>query len=183
MLPLCSLNLVLCLHLAINLLLLFNNISKDFQDQINIRNNKNNNNNNNNNGSRTYSRPGSDGNKGVLRIPQSYTIAGTSPSDCLVSYPRLSLGWGAYSTAPADWAKILVKHSNSLPLSTPLSPSLLGPLWPRMETHDRVLSMSQIELNCMLMLNWIVLNRTVLTFKLRASKWLMLNWIVGNPTV
>ena len=31
------------------------------------------------------SRPGSDGNEGVLRIPQSSSIAGTSPSDCLVS--------------------------------------------------------------------------------------------------
>ena len=30
--------------------------------------------------------PGSDGNKRVLRIPQSSSIAGTSPSDCLVSY-------------------------------------------------------------------------------------------------
>ena len=28
---------------------------------------------------------GSDGNEGVLRIPQ--TINGTSPSDCFVSYP------------------------------------------------------------------------------------------------
>ena len=31
--------------------------------------------------------PGSDGNEGVLHIPQSSTITGTSPSDCLVSYP------------------------------------------------------------------------------------------------
>ena len=30
--------------------------------------------------------PGSNGNEGVLRIPQSSSIAGTSPSDCLVSY-------------------------------------------------------------------------------------------------
>ena len=30
--------------------------------------------------------PGSDGNKGVLHIPQSSSITGTSPSDCLVSY-------------------------------------------------------------------------------------------------
>ena len=30
--------------------------------------------------------PGSDGNEGVLRIPQSSSITGTSPSDCLVSY-------------------------------------------------------------------------------------------------
>ena len=30
--------------------------------------------------------PGSNGNKGVLRIPQSPSIAGTSLSDCLVSH-------------------------------------------------------------------------------------------------
>ena len=35
--------------------------------------------------------PRSDGNKGVLRIPQSSTITGTSPSDCLVSYTWHSL--------------------------------------------------------------------------------------------
>ena len=29
--------------------------------------------------------PGSNGNEGVLRIPQSPNITGTSPSDCLVS--------------------------------------------------------------------------------------------------
>ena len=31
--------------------------------------------------------PGSNGNEGVLHIPQSPSITGTSPSDCLVSYP------------------------------------------------------------------------------------------------
>ena len=31
--------------------------------------------------------PGNDGNEGVFRIPQSSNITGTSPSDCLVSYP------------------------------------------------------------------------------------------------
>ena len=31
------------------------------------------------------SRPGSDANNGVLRIPQSYSITWASPSDCLVS--------------------------------------------------------------------------------------------------
>ena len=58
------------------------------------------------------SRPGSDGNKGVLRIPQSSYITGTSSSDCLVSYPGHMLGesypsaekQSVYSTAPADWA-------------------------------------------------------------------------------
>ena len=36
---------------------------------------------------------GSDGNEGVLRIPKSSSIIGTSPSDCLVSYTGHSL-WG-----------------------------------------------------------------------------------------
>ena len=57
--------------------------------------------------------PGSDGNEGVLRIPQSSSTAGTSPSDCLVSYPGHSLVGSyssaevqsVYSTAPAEWAK------------------------------------------------------------------------------
>ena len=56
--------------------------------------------------------PGSNSNKGVLYIPQSSSITGTSPSDCLVSYPGHSLGEFypfaevqlMYSTAPADWA-------------------------------------------------------------------------------
>ena len=58
--------------------------------------------------------PGSDGNEGVLRIPQSSSTAGTSPSDCLVSYPGHSLGGSypssevqsVYFTAPADWAEL-----------------------------------------------------------------------------
>ena len=57
---------------------------------------------------------GSNGNEGVLRIPQSSNTAGTSPTDCLVSYTGHSLGGGSYpsaevqsvySTAPTDWAK------------------------------------------------------------------------------
>ena len=36
--------------------------------------------------------PGSNGNEEVFRIPQSSSFAGTSPSDCLVSYPGHSLG-------------------------------------------------------------------------------------------
>ena len=38
------------------------------------------------------SAPGSDGNEWMLHIPQSSTITGTSPSDCLVSYPGHSGG-------------------------------------------------------------------------------------------
>ena len=32
------------------------------------------------------SEPGSNDNEGILRIPQSSSITGTSPSDCLASY-------------------------------------------------------------------------------------------------
>ena len=56
--------------------------------------------------------PWSDGNKGVLHIPQSSSITGASPSDCLVSYPERSLGESypstemqlVYSTTLGDWA-------------------------------------------------------------------------------
>ena len=43
--------------------------------------------------------PGSDGNEGVLHIPQASRIIGTSPSDCFVSYPGHSLVGGAYPSA------------------------------------------------------------------------------------
>ena len=43
---------------------------------------------------RGQSGPGSNGNEGVLRIPQSSSTAGISPSDCSVSYPGHSLGGG-----------------------------------------------------------------------------------------
>ena len=42
----------------------------------------------------------------------------------------------------------------------------LNNFWPGGVAPDRILSMSQIELNCVLMLNWIIWNRTVLTLKL-----------------
>ena len=42
--------------------------------------------------------PGSDGNEGVVRIPQNSSINGTSPSDCLLSYPGHLLG-ESYPTA------------------------------------------------------------------------------------
>ena len=38
-------------------------------------------------------------------------------------------------------------------LSTPLLSSILGLLWPGVVAPDKVLSMGQIELNCVLMLN------------------------------
>ena len=58
----------------------------------------------------SQSGPGSDGKKGVIRILQSSSITGVSPSDCLVSYPGHSLGksypsaemQSVYSAAPAN---------------------------------------------------------------------------------
>ena len=45
--------------------------------------------------------------------------------------------------------------------STPLLPSLPDLLWPGVVAPDRVLSMDQIEVNWILMINWIVWYRTV----------------------
>ena len=46
----------------------------------------------------SQSGPGSDGIEEVLRIPQSSSITGTSPSDCLISYLGRSWG-GSYPSA------------------------------------------------------------------------------------
>ena len=68
--------------------------------------------------------PGSDGNEGVLCIPQSSNFTGTSPSACLVSYLGHSLlvvvGGSypsaekqlVYSTAPADWAMYIYNRKS-----------------------------------------------------------------------
>ena len=73
------------------------------------------------------SEPGSNGNEGVRCIPQSSSITGTSPSDCLVSYPGHSLEAGGYasaevqsvySTAPNDWANCTLRNSLSHEEST-----------------------------------------------------------------
>ena len=61
--------------------------------------------------------PGSNGNEGVHR----YSITGTSASDCLVSYPGLSLGssnpsvelQSVHSTVSANWASTNLKSTNN----------------------------------------------------------------------
>ena len=58
------------------------------------------------------SEPGSESNVGVLYIPQSSSITGASPSDCLVSYLGYSFAesypsaevQSVYSIALANWA-------------------------------------------------------------------------------
>ena len=57
----------------------------------------------------TQSGPGSNGNEGVLHIPQSSSITEASPSDCLgrslrESYPSAEMQ-SVYSTALANWAR------------------------------------------------------------------------------
>ena len=63
--------------------------------------------------------------------------------------------------------------------NTPSLSSIPGPLWPIVVAPDMVLSMGQIELNCILMLNWSTWNRTVLIFNCI----LMLNWTAWNRNV
>ena len=46
---------------------------------------------------------GSDGNEGVLSIPQSSNITRTSPSNCFVLYSGYSLGRESYSSAETQW--------------------------------------------------------------------------------
>ena len=58
--------------------------------------------------------------------------------------------------------------------STPSLPLLPDPLWLGVVTADKALSMGQIEVNCVLMLNWIVWNGTVFDIETL----LTLNWIV-----
>ena len=98
--------------------------------------------------------PGSNGNEGVLHIPQSSGITRTSPSNCLVPYPGHLLGVGSYSSselqsvyfsAPANWAiefwylKTTIRQgwpsaiSTMAPATTPLKnwPRVKSCLWQR----------------------------------------------------
>ena len=56
-------------------------------------------------------------------------------------------------------------------------PSLRGLLWPVVVAPYRALSMGQMELNCVLKLNWIAWNRTVLTLTKRLERKLDGNYI------
>ena len=70
--------------------------------------------------------------------------------------------------------------------STPSLPSLPGSLWPGVVAPDRVLSVGQIELNCVLMLNWIVWNISIYMYKngfgFNNLQWLMCHKTKPNQT-
>ena len=57
--------------------------------------------------------PGSDGNKGALRILQSSSITGTSPSDYLVPYPEHSVLGGDFTPLQRCSQCILQPHPTS----------------------------------------------------------------------
>ena len=62
--------------------------------------------------------------------------------------------------------------------NTPSLPSLLDPLWREVVAPDRVVSMDQIELNCVLMQNWLIWNRTLLILNCVWTKTILIqNWI------
>ena len=113
-----------------------------------------------------------------------------------VKKPSQRMSW-VYNTKQSDGA-VPVNLELWIMRITPSLPSLQGLLWPGVVAPDRVLSMGQIEPNCVLMLNWVAWNRPVLTFKLRSYaklislKWncfwhwncaFTLNWIVWIRTV
>ena len=52
------------------------------------------------------SRPGCNGNEGVLRTPQSSSIIVASPSDCLASKPSAEMQ-SVYSAPSTDWAAVI----------------------------------------------------------------------------
>ena len=57
-----------------------------------------------------------------------------------------------YNTKQSDGEAVVMLELWGM-RSTPLLPLLPGPLWPGVVAPGRVLSMGQIELNCVLMLN------------------------------
>ena len=129
----------------------------------------------------------------VLWLPQAFPASCLSPPsvptlclkdsqmrDCLVGWsfrmhqlhlcrrvipsPHRRVSW--YDTKQSD-GEIPVMPELLGMQSTPSLTSLPCQLWPGVIAPDRGLFMGQIELNCVLMLNWITWIRTVLIFKLR----------------
>ena len=104
-----------------------------------------------------------------LALEQYETLSLTHSSDCPVNWgsrihqPCLCRGV-RHSTPTNECPAYDTKQSDcEVPgmWSTSSLPSLPGPLWPRVVASDRVLSMGQIELNCVLMWNRTVWNKTV----------------------
>ena len=91
------------------------------------------------------------GREGAVEYTDFFSATGKSPSpnECPENYTKQS----------DDETSVILEFWGMR--STPLCPSIPGPLWLGVVSLDRVLSIIQIELNCVLMLNWIVWNRIV----------------------
>ena len=81
------------------------------------------------------------------------------PCNCFGYDAKQNWWWGSINTGAMG-------NTDNL-----LLPSLPGPLWSRMVASDRALSMGQIELKCVNMLNWFVWNRTVFSNESMYSCW------------
>ena len=96
-----------------------------------------------------------------------------TPPDFLLKGKTLPKECPRYDTKQSDGeVPVLIELWG---MQCPLSlPSLQGQLWPGVVTSDRVLSMGQIELNCVLLLNWIAFFKQ---FSLAEVHSLILFWL------
>ena len=86
-----------------------------------------------------------------------------------------------YDTKQSDVEAPVMLELSGMQSTTSL-PSFLSELWPRAVVTDRDLSMGQIKLNYVLMINWIVWNRTVYMYKNGFGIKLTYNgWYAINP--
>ena len=92
----------------------------------------------------------------------SVAIPLTSSSTQRVRRPKEST---EYDTKQVDGEAPVIQELAGM-RSTSLLPSLPGPLRFGVVAPERVLSMGKTELNSVQMINWIVWNKTVLTFKM-----------------
>ena len=130
-------------------------------------------------------------------MPVSYSIFCSAGWGCRIN--QLHLSWGirhpptnecpGYDTKQSDGEVTVILKLWGMQ-TTPLLSSLPGPLWSGVVAPDRVLSIGQIEVNCVLMLSWTAWNRTVLDIEpvylellCKQKTILILNRIVWNRTV
>ena len=129
-------------------------------------------------------------------FPENIYIALNTPTAPLQKGKTPSKECPVYDTKQSD-GEVPVKLKLWGMPSFPSLPLLPDPLWPGVVAPDWDLSMGLIELNCILMLNWIVWIRTVwpnliawnrnvfdnYTVNLHLNCILMVKWIVWNGTV
>ena len=125
--------------------------------------------------------PGSNGNEGVLRVPQNSSIAGTPPSDCLVSYPGDSLGGGVL---PLRKEAVGVFYS----------PSRLGNLgfdefmfnlftWCQPKTIQMILYLSVVRHCLHIRYSYLFIKQVCLLLVMRSGSFIiMLNAIISRST-